>query len=77
MSRLVDIAQENVERMTALAISQHMASQQQQAVTAGTQECVDCGEFIPERRRIALPYATRCIECQTIVEHRGKHGCKG
>lgn len=27
-------------------------------------ECVDCGEPIPEARRVALPGVKLCIECQ-------------
>ena len=77
MADHIDTAQAHAERMTAQAITHHMAIQQRQAVTAGTQECVDCGDLIPEQRRKALPYATRCIECQSLVEHRGKHVRKG
>lgn len=28
-------------------------------------ECVECGEPIPEARRLALPGVKLCIECQT------------
>ncbi|TWD54467.1 TraR/DksA family transcriptional regulator [Agrobacterium vitis] len=35
---------------------------------AGASECVDCGHAIPERRRLAYPSATRCIDCQIEVE---------
>jgi phage/conjugal plasmid C-4 type zinc finger TraR family protein len=35
---------------------------------AGSIECVECGQTIPERRRLAYPSATRCIDCQTEVE---------
>lgn len=33
-------------------------------------ECDDCGDEIPAARRKALPWAARCIECQTIHERR-------
>jgi len=29
----------------------------------GTEECVECGEEIPQRRREALPGVTTCIAC--------------
>lgn len=32
-------------------------------------ECVDCGDAIPEARRIAVPGCTRCRDCQE--EHDG------
>lgn len=28
--------------------------------------CIECGEEIPEARRLALPGVKHCIECQTI-----------
>ncbi|HVI05324.1 MAG TPA: DksA/TraR family C4-type zinc finger protein [Sphingomicrobium sp.] len=34
------------------------------------EECDDCGEAIPERRRQALPGVRTCIACQT---ERDKH----
>ncbi len=30
--------------------------------------CEDCGELIPEARRIAVPGVRRCIECQAARE---------
>ena len=32
-------------------------------------ECADCGDTIPEARRLAVPGCTRCRECQE--EHDG------
>lgn len=34
----------------------------------GTLQCEDCGIDIARERRIALPSATRCIQCQTMFE---------
>ena len=31
-------------------------------------ECDDCGEDIPETRRVAVQGCTRCIHCQTLFE---------
>lgn len=40
-----------------------------QSLTAqGSAECVDCGEDIDQERRVALPSARRCVECQTKFE---------
>lgn len=33
---------------------------------AGLAECEDCGENIPEARRLALPGARTCVECQSV-----------
>ncbi len=32
--------------------------------------CARCGQLIPEDRLLALPYATRCIECKRAEERR-------
>jgi phage/conjugal plasmid C-4 type zinc finger TraR family protein len=34
----------------------------------GEEFCLGCGERIEEARRLALPSATRCIDCQTLLE---------
>lgn len=31
----------------------------------GTDYCDDCGEEIPERRRVALPGTRTCVSCQS------------
>lgn len=35
---------------------------------AGAIHCEDCDIEIPEARRAAAPFATRCIHCQTKFE---------
>lgn len=32
--------------------------------------CEECGKEIPEKRLVALPEATHCIECQSKLEQR-------
>lgn len=39
----------------------------------GTEECVECGEPIPERRRLALPGVTTCTACQAERDRRVTH----
>jgi phage/conjugal plasmid C-4 type zinc finger TraR family protein len=36
----------------------------------GTEECVECGEDIPEARRRALPGANTCVACQSRRDSR-------
>lgn len=31
--------------------------------------CIDCGESIPEARRLAAPGCKRCIDCQEFNEY--------
>lgn len=36
----------------------------------GTEDCLECGETIPEARRLALPGATTCVACQSGRDQR-------
>lgn len=45
----------------------HSVKKGMHAINANT-ECEDCGKEIPEARRIAVPYAIRCVICQDIEE---------
>jgi phage/conjugal plasmid C-4 type zinc finger TraR family protein len=37
----------------------------------GTEDCVECGDPIPEARRRALPGVTTCVPCQSGRDSRG------
>ena len=39
----------------------------------GTDQCVECGEEIPEARRRALPGAHTCVACQSGRDRRVVH----
>lgn len=34
-------------------------------------ECIDCGVPIGQQRKQAVPWAVRCIRCQTAQEQKG------
>jgi len=36
----------------------------------GTEECVECGDDIPEARRKAVPGVTTCVSCQSGRDSR-------
>lgn len=38
----------------------------------GDEICADCGGEIPRERRIAMPSAIRCVECQAFAERVGR-----
>lgn len=43
----------------------------------GEEDCIDCGNPIDVARRLALPSAVRCVECQSAYERkRGKRGSR-
>ncbi|OJU10057.1 MAG: hypothetical protein BGN86_11685 [Caulobacterales bacterium 68-7] len=39
----------------------------------GTEDCVECGDAIPQARREALPGVKTCITCQTGRDRRVTH----
>jgi phage/conjugal plasmid C-4 type zinc finger TraR family protein len=39
-------------------------------VGEGAMDCEECGEPIPERRRLALPGVRTCVECQAARDAR-------
>lgn len=40
-------------------------------------ECGGCGHDIPVARLEALPYATRCVQCERAAEQRRRSGATG
>ena len=40
--------------------------------TGQTRPCDDCGATIPNRRLIAVPFATRCASCQEAIEREAQ-----
>jgi phage/conjugal plasmid C-4 type zinc finger TraR family protein len=38
----------------------------------GADDCEECGEPIPVARRRAAPWATLCVECQSLNERRAQ-----
>lgn len=63
MPDLSDIAQERIDRELEAKLSNITG----RAVRASATHC-ECGEGIPEPRRVALPGVQTCIDCQTAAE---------
>lgn len=70
MSRLYDqaAALEELHRQTALQ-NQFRRSR---PTAPSAHECEQCGEPIPEARRLAAVGCRYCIDCQTEIEQYGK-----
>lgn len=64
----VDCAQEREERSLKARIDSH----RQFDGLNETDECIDCGEIIPEARRKAIQGCERCVACQEDYEKQGK-----
>lgn len=66
MSDVVDVAneimQENIER----ALAQRAAPSKKESAL----ECGECGDEIPEARRVAVAGTQHCTECAGILERK-------
>ncbi len=65
-----DIAQRNQEQFDRLALQRQLNAIPPQGDSA--KECEDCGEAIPEPRRMAAKGCTRCMQCQSVYERMRK-----
>lgn len=69
MSDIIDIAQQREAEFLAEALTKHRITD-----APSHSHCIDCGEAIPEARRMALRGVKRCIACQTEHEEGDGHG---
>lgn len=64
----IDAASELEELQRQAAIQAHRINRN--AVSA--EHCEECGEDIPQARRIAVPGCQTCAECQSLIEIKRK-----
>lgn len=64
----IDAASELEELQRQAAIQAHRIDHN--AVSA--EHCEECGEDIPQARRVAVPGCQTCAECQGIIELKRK-----
>jgi len=71
MADRADIADEIIQNR----IEGHLAAHRLPTAIRGAMDidCEDCGCEIPAPRRAAAPWATTCIECQSIREEKRRH----
>ena len=65
-------AQVNALIQNANAVAAVQAALAKQRSQPSLEECEDCGEDIPEERRLAMRGITRCIYCQGLFERKKK-----
>ncbi|GGY03835.1 TraR/DksA family transcriptional regulator [Paludibacterium paludis] len=65
MTDIFDRAQELEQRQRDAALAAQ-AARSHRGISLS--HCKDCGEAIPEARRVAVPGCSRCFDCQTIAE---------
>lgn len=64
-----------VNEQIEASISDELARMKRQSGARGPSatECDDCGEAIPEARRIAVPGVRLCVACQQDRDHQFRH----
>lgn len=70
----MDLGERSIERAEEFERLQRDAAVQRirnNLVGLGEEFCLGCGDKIEEARRMVLPSATRCVDCQTKIE-RGR-----
>ncbi len=64
---VVDRATEYQQAMLDAQIASHRRPMQ---VQESAEVCIECGELIPDERRMAVPGVDTCVHCRTIQEKR-------
>jgi len=66
----VDMGQLHALHINMNAVAAHAAAMAKKAAQPSLEECEECGDDIPEARRIAVAGCTTCIHCQTLLEKK-------
>ncbi|UTH73962.1 TraR/DksA family transcriptional regulator [Chromobacterium sp. IIBBL 290-4] len=63
---------DRAQELEALYLTASLAAQAaaSRPLGASLSQCDDCGETIPQARRLAAPGCTRCVDCQDWAEQR-------
>jgi phage/conjugal plasmid C-4 type zinc finger TraR family protein len=64
----MDLAQGINEQHLVDSLAEHQRKTAADRSRTSQRECEDCGEEIPEARRLAAPGCRRCLECQATFE---------
>jgi DnaK suppressor protein len=70
-----DLAIRNVDRHSTLLRQVKAALERISQGSFGT--CIECESEISPKRLIAVPWASRCIQCQDAVDRRQQDGAGG
>lgn len=61
MTDIIDRANERAAEILDDAFAAHFRNRPSHD---GSDFCISCGEMIPPARRVANPFACRCVDCQ-------------
>lgn len=71
-----DIADEVITAYLERAIAAARGIREEARQLSSFVNCIECGEQIPEQRRIAIPTCIRCVSCEEIHEMRNRGNCR-
>lgn len=71
MSGISNSAIERAEARVVAEIASGIGCVAKSINTIGSLHCIDCDVAIGEARRLAAPFAKRCIDCQKLQEKFG------
>jgi phage/conjugal plasmid C-4 type zinc finger TraR family protein len=69
MADEADLGNESADMHLRLALSRFRDDVEDYG---GSDVCIECGEDIPEARRMAVPGCKRCLQCQIAFERRNR-----
>jgi len=61
-------AQDDFQEQIEATVSDRLWAARANLSRPGSLDCIDCGYSIPRARRLALPSARRCVQCQSDYE---------
>lgn len=64
----LDIAAEYTQERTDATVAAQVAEYRQACARISRDDCAECGDEIPEGRRVAVPGVQHCVQC---AEHLG------
>lgn len=65
---IIDSASEVEELQRNAALAAHRINR----LAVSAVKCSDCGDDLPQARRIAYPGCTMCVDCQSDAERRNR-----
>ncbi|PMN25004.1 molecular chaperone DnaK [Vibrio lentus] len=68
MPDFIDHASSNEAKFTEMAIASQRKRSAQTSEQESAQECHECGDEIPELRRIKVAGCKYCVSCQQLAE---------
>lgn len=74
MTDVSDLATEREEELREDALQAAKRARDAARSQPSAERCEQCGDSIPNERRLAVPGVRFCIQCQTVLEQSRRRG---